>query len=75
MSELSIERLESKITFLERHVEQQDRVILELRNLLDDTRKQIEVLKEAMEGVEAPQTDSIDERPPHYWADSRVKLP
>ena len=66
MSDLSIERLESKITFLERHVEQQDRVILELRNLLDDTRKQIEALKEAMEGVEAPQTDAIDERPPHY---------
>ncbi len=66
MSELSIERLESKITFLERHVEQQDRVILELRNLLDETQKQIEALKEAMEGVEGPQTDAIDERPPHY---------
>ena len=66
MSDLSIERLESKITFLESHVEQQDRVILELRDLLDDTRKQIEALKEAMEGVGAPQTDAIDERPPHY---------
>ncbi len=66
MSELSIDRLESKITFLERHVEQQDRVILELRNLLDNTRKQIDALKEAMDDVEAPQTDTIDEKPPHY---------
>jgi len=66
MSELSIDRLESKITFLERHVEQQDHVILELRNSLDDTRKQIDALKEAMAGVEGPQTDAIDERPPHY---------
>ena len=66
MSELSIDRLESKITFLERHVEQQDHVILELRNSLDDTRKQIDALKEAMAGVEGPQTDATDERPPHY---------
>ncbi|MCH2614016.1 MAG: SlyX family protein [Opitutales bacterium] len=66
MSELSIDRLESKITFLERHVEQQDRVILELRNLLDNTRKQIDTLKKAMDDVEAPQTDTIDEKPPHY---------
>ena len=73
MSELSIDRLESKITFLERHVEQQDRVILELRNLLDNTRKQIDALKEAMDDVETPQTDTIDEKPPHYWADSRIK--
>ena len=66
MSELSIDRLESKITFLERHVEQQDRVILELRNLLDNTRKQIDTLKKAMDDVGAPQTDTIDEKPPHY---------
>ena len=66
MSELSIENLESKITFLEHHVEQQDRVILELRNLLDDTQKQIDALKEAMQGVEGPRTDAIDEKPPHY---------
>ena len=66
MSELSIDRLESKITFLERHVEQQDHVILELRNSLDDTRKQIDALKEAMAGVEGPQTDAMTKRPPHY---------
>ena len=66
MSELSIERLESKITFLERHIEQQDRVILELRNLLDGTNKQVKELKEAIEGLESPQPDVPDERPPHY---------
>ena len=66
MSDLSIKELESKITFLERHVEQQDRVILELRNLLDDTQKQIDALKEAMRSVDGPRTDTMDERPPHY---------
>ncbi len=66
MSELSIERLESKITFLECHIEEQDRVILELRNLLDGTNKQVKELKEAIEGLESPQSDVPDERPPHY---------
>lgn len=66
MSELPIERLESKVAFMERHIEQQDRVILELRNQLDETQNQIAALKEAMQDINAPQTDAIDERPPHY---------
>lgn len=66
MSELAIEKLESKIAFMERHIEQQDRVVLELRNLLDETQNQIEGLKEAVKDMNAPRTDFVDEKPPHY---------
>ena len=66
MSDLAIERLESKVAFMERHIEQQDLVILELRNLLDETQSQIEGLKEAIQGMNGPQTDVVDEKPPHY---------
>jgi uncharacterized coiled-coil protein SlyX len=66
MSELAIEKLESKIAFMERHIEQQDRVILELRNSLDETQNQIEGLKEALQDMHFPRTDVVDEKPPHY---------
>ena len=66
----SIKRLEEKIAYLERHVTEQDKVMLELADQLTALRTEMKALRErggrggALEiggGEDLP-----EERPPHY---------
>jgi uncharacterized coiled-coil protein SlyX len=60
--------LEERLTFLQRHVEQQDRIILELSrevSKLSDrlVRAEAKLTQSAAAGDQAP---PADERPPHW---------
>lgn len=60
-----IRELEVKIAFLERHVVEQDRVMLELSDRLAALEKRLLGLRERIErGPENPMP--ADEKPPHY---------
>ena len=65
----SIRRLEEKIAYLERHVTEQDKAMLEMADDLARLRRELKALLErsaaqtpAGERDETP----TDERPPHY---------
>ncbi len=66
MSDLSKRELESKIAFLERHVEEQDRVILKLSQNLASLTEEIGNIKQAMQAAEQSLPGHPDEKPPHY---------
>lgn len=68
MSE-SIRRLEEKIAYLERHVTEQDKAMLELAEELAVLRREVRRWREQAEGRAGPtaaEGDLPDERPPHY---------
>ncbi len=62
--------LEIKIAFLENHVAQQDRAMMELGRQLDRLERQVTRLSESMKSGEGASGGSAaaagDERPPHY---------
>ncbi len=58
--------LESKIAFLERHVEEQDKVILSLRKEIDLIAQQVANLKHTIHDSQSLSDAPIDEKPPHY---------
>ena len=63
-----IQRLEEKIAYLERHVTEQDRAMLEFSDELGRLRREIKALRERAAG-DAPRGDgetTPEERPPHY---------
>lgn len=66
MSDLQIQDLQIKQTFLERHIEEQDRVLYAMQSELERLRKEVAILKEralaASDGDELP----ANEKPPHY---------
>jgi SlyX protein len=64
----NLKRLEEKIAFLERHVTEQDKVMLELADELARLRREVSRLREkGTSGGSTPATDDdADERPPHY---------
>lgn len=65
----SLRRLEEKIAYLERHVTEQDRVMLELGDDIARLRRELTALREraATGGAGRPEGDDLaDERPPHY---------
>ena len=66
MSELPKEELESKIAFLERHIEEQDREILNLRKILDKVSEDVESLQNSVQQTSQQNSDPATERPPHY---------
>ncbi|RPF75540.1 MAG: hypothetical protein CBC31_009580 [Verrucomicrobia bacterium TMED71] len=66
MSELPKEELESKIAFLERHIEEQDREILNLRKILDKVLEDVESLQNSRQQTSQQNSDPATERPPHY---------
>lgn len=62
-----INELEAKISFLERHIEEQDRVVLNLQNRVDSLGKDIKKFGEIANGLkEGSGVAEADERPPHY---------
>lgn len=73
MSDESIDRtarLEERLAWLERHVTEQDKAMLEQSRLLDRALAELRLLRERVAvggagGVSAGES-SADERPPHY---------
>lgn len=69
MSDARIERLEERLAWLERHVEEQDKVMLAQADQLDRLRAELRLLRERAapgSGDGAGPGSSVDERPPHY---------
>ncbi len=56
-------RLEEKIAYLERHVTEQDKAMLELAEELAGLRRELKRLRDRPAGET---TAAVDERPPHY---------
>lgn len=65
-----IRRLEEKIAYLERHVTEQDKVMLEMADGIARLKKEMKALREREAGGSAGGNADIgempDERPPHY---------
>ncbi|MDQ8185925.1 SlyX family protein [Pelagicoccus sp. SDUM812002] len=66
MSDLQIQDLQIKQTFLERHIEEQDRVIYAMQSELEKIRKEIESLKQRAESTSDGSDMPANEKPPHY---------
>ncbi|MEO5957561.1 MAG: SlyX family protein [Opitutaceae bacterium] len=65
----NIRRLEEKIAYLERHVTEQDKAMLELADDVARLRRELKALRERSGGgVAGPRDDNAEpeERPPHY---------
>jgi len=63
-----VQRLEEKVAYLERHVTEQDKAMLELAETLARQRLELQALRERPAGAAAGETgeDPADDRPPHY---------
>lgn len=63
-----INRLEEKIAYLERHVTQQDKAMIEMAEDIAKLRRELAVLRaRAPRGLASPDEDfPTDDRPPHY---------
>lgn len=70
MNEDPLKRLEEKIAFLEHHVTEQDKVMLELADDVARLRRELQKLREGFAPSHAPEAptdgDPAGERPPHY---------
>jgi SlyX protein len=67
----AIKRLEEKIAYLERHVTEQDKAMLELADELAAIRRELKLVREraappSAQGEDAEGGSLSDERPPHY---------
>lgn len=67
----SIKHLEEKVAYLERHVTEQDKVMLVLTDELAALRRELQRWRDrtATAGPGSPVEDAggpVDERPPHY---------
>ena len=63
-----VQRLEEKVAYLERHVTEQDKVMLEQAETLARLRLELQALRERPAGAGSGVTgeDPADDRPPHY---------
>jgi SlyX protein len=64
MAQTGIERLEERIAWLERHVSEQDRVMLAQGEELKQLKEALSAVRERLMAREAPLDPN--ERPPHY---------
>jgi SlyX protein len=65
----SIKRLEEKIAYLERHVTEQDKAMLEFAEQLATLRREMKALRDrgGRGDAHGPENGDVpDERPPHY---------
>jgi SlyX protein len=63
----NIRRLEEKIAYLERHVTEQDKAMLELADDVARLRRELKTLRERPAGAAGSREDAEpEERPPHY---------
>lgn len=61
-----IQRLEEKIAYLERHVGEQDKAMLEMARQLDLLRREMGLMRERLTETKVPDAPVQDEKPPHY---------
>ena len=63
-----VQRLEEKVAYLERHVTEQDKAMLELTETLSRVRAELRKLRERMTDTATGDGggEPVDERPPHY---------
>jgi SlyX protein len=65
-----VQRLEEKIAYLERHVTEQDKAMLELAEELAGVRRDLKALRDRAApgagGDRGGADEERDERPPHY---------
>ena len=64
-----IRELEIKIAYLENHVSQQDRAMMDMSRVIDRLERQVKRLSESVKSGDAasgPAGLAGDERPPHY---------
>ena len=67
MSDARIDRLEERLAWLERHVTEQDKAMLEQSRLLDRALAELRLLRDRVATGGGPNTEaSAEERPPHY---------
>jgi SlyX protein len=67
MSEDRLTALEDRFAWLERHVTEQDKAMLELGEEIRRLRRRIEVLQERQQAAGPPEkSGDEDEKPPHY---------
>lgn len=59
-----IDRLEEKIAYLERHVTEQDKAMLEMAEEIAALRRALSRVRDS--GAKGDEDASLDERPPHY---------
>ncbi|WP_221033257.1 SlyX family protein [Actomonas aquatica] len=64
MDEARVSRLEERIAWLERHVLEQDKVMLQQGDLVKKLRDELLTMRERVGGREVPLDPN--ERPPHY---------
>jgi SlyX protein len=65
----AIQRLEEKIAYLERHVTEQDKAMLEMAEDITRLKRELHRMRDRTErptGGGAAPDDLPDERPPHY---------
>ena len=61
----STRRLEEKIAYLERHVTEQDKAMLEMADEIAGLRREMKAMRERTT-LRSEGGDVEDERPPHY---------
>jgi SlyX protein len=62
-----IDRLEERLAWLQRHVTEQDKAMLEMAGQLDRFKAELTRLKQRSESAPANTDGTMaDERPPHY---------
>ena len=63
-----LQRLEEKVAYLERHVTEQDKVILQIGDQLAKLRLEVRTMRERAAGTTANpgEQESPEPRPPHY---------
>lgn len=68
MSEERIDRLEERLAWLDRHVTEQDKAMLEMSRQLDRALAELRLLRDrvAAGGTASASDSATDERPPHY---------
>ena len=67
MSESSIQDLEIKQAFLERHIEEQDRVIYGMQTEIEKLRAELKKIADRTASLGSQGNDlPADEKPPHY---------
>lgn len=64
----NVKHLEEKIAYLERHVTEQDKAMLEMADDIARLRRELKALRERLvSGTPAGDEPAVeDERPPHY---------
>lgn len=65
-SEIRLSRLEERVTWLQRHVVEQDRVISAQSFEIDALKTKLSFMKKQMDAGSQPGAPAQDERPPHY---------